>query len=484
MRLFLANDLKCRFDGGSESEFAISLRDVFVDCTHDSIQPLRVPGNALDRLSALWGVGRWRHHVLTGVGGRDGYGWIRHMKDCPNAPRCTWVTWMNAWNEVERRSDLIASAFTTPSSQRSRGGAKAASLDLVLLVILGAGASFDSVHSSNRRAGADTSWPPPLARELFDPRPNFLDVINDFPACRPLLALLRARVGDGEDVEVLLEELIERSEQGETQLPRQLMAVRFYLRQVIERCGRNWFNLAAGITNYHRLVNTIETWRAANDERVTFVTFNYDRMLEDAFRDTVNIPFVGIEDYTCRDDYWLIKPHGSVDWGREVGHTDFFPGGIGDVIDKASDLDESDRVVVTDGSMRRAGGEVQAAPAIAIPTRTKTRFQCPPDHVDALKEGLREVDWVLVIGWRGQEQYFLDLCKEGLHPGTRLLVVDENKENADGIRAQLHEVLSQTRTAASVHQGFSALVWDEAFLDYLTGGTIGEPWPSQETISV
>lgn len=60
-----------------------------------------------------------------------------------------------------------------------------------MLVILGAGASYDSIREypapgpGVAEMGALRSWRPPLASQLFENRDSFFDVINRNPLARP-----------------------------------------------------------------------------------------------------------------------------------------------------------------------------------------------------------------------------------------------------------------------------------------------------------
>ncbi len=68
-------------------------------------------------------------------------------------------------------------------------------------------------------------------------------------------------------------------------------------------------------TNYRTLLGEIDQQRKS--EPVCFVTFNYDTLLEEAFS-SLDIRFVSLDDYVSRNDYRIIKLHGSVSWVREV----------------------------------------------------------------------------------------------------------------------------------------------------------------------
>jgi len=156
----------------------------------------------------------------------------------------------------------------------------------LLLIIFGAGASYDSsadVKSEDSNPPVHLrellQYRPPLADQLFDNRPLFARVMADFPQCQAIVTRLRHRPSD-QSVEQMLAAL--EGETGEHPVRRaQLLAVRFYLRQAITLCQADWKRLTQGVTNYQTLLDVSARWRSRYGH-VGLVTFNYDNMLEQA----------------------------------------------------------------------------------------------------------------------------------------------------------------------------------------------------------
>jgi hypothetical protein len=96
----------------------------------------------------------------------------------------------------------------------------------MLLVIFGAGASYDSDPARPPETVKDDRRPP-LADQLFDNREKFAEALTYFPECKPIVPLLR---GTGE-VEQRLEQLRDEaiSAPPYPERLRQLAAVRGYL---------------------------------------------------------------------------------------------------------------------------------------------------------------------------------------------------------------------------------------------------------------
>ena len=184
------------------------------------------------------------------------------------------------------------------------------------MIVFGAGASYDSVRSRRDLGNFSIySYPfrPPLADQLFDNRGYFNEALNLYPEARSIAQRLRD-LPAGASLEDRLSGFLKESETYEP-LRRQLTAVRFYLWE----CGRKWGEEASWTTNYLGLLHQIDRfWRHARQQNVCLVSFNYDFMLDKALEAVIERPLASFEDY-IRPPYWLIKPHGSVNWRAESG---------------------------------------------------------------------------------------------------------------------------------------------------------------------
>lgn len=305
----------------------------------------------------------------------------------------------------------------------------------MLMVILGAGASFDSDPS---RAATNTASieesRPPLADQLFDDRPNFARIISVFPACRPIIPWLRKR-DSGKSVEQVLEELQEHSKNHPARLS-QLLAVRWYLRLILSRSTNDWLQQSNGVSNYTSLLDQIEHF-GGHHQGVCIVTFNYDCLIESSLA-SIGIAINTIDDYIASTRYPLFKLHGSVNWTRQLdSYPDDVPNGstidrANFMIDHIAQISVSRRFAVAsvpDPWHIRFPGENQY-PAIAIPVERKVEFECPDNHMAELQTCIPRVTKILSIGWRGTEQHFLNLLCSGLKYRPKFLAVAGNESNA------------------------------------------------------
>jgi hypothetical protein len=289
-----------------------------------------------------------------------------------------------------------------------------------MLVILGAGASHDSVADHSIGLDRDPDMQPPLAFDLFANRLAYSNLMKGIPHIGAIAATLRERIARGALVEDELATL-DQNATGNPRVAQQLMAVRFYLQRLITMCGDAWGETARGATNYHRLVDAIVGWSARQGEPALVVTFNYDTMLEKAIQHELDFTFMTMESYVERDDIKLFKLHGSVDWGHHTRST--VNGTINDVIERAGQLEIPTTFEIKRGDWNSGQGGELWVPALAVPVRRKRVFECPDDQLRLLDELLPTVDLVLVVGWAGQEEHFLDLLRSRLRVQQRGAVV-------------------------------------------------------------
>jgi hypothetical protein len=331
----------------------------------------------------------------------------------------------------------------------------------MLLVIFGAGASYDSDPGfpPGGQPSSNESARPPLARELFSPR--FGHHVRALPAAAGLLPQLRK---SGDAVEQELEQIRADASRYE-HLPRQLAALRCYIREVVAECDGAWWERADGLTNYSALMQWVERWRQDRLEQICLVTFNYDTLLDKACRSILPVfPLNTVASYVSDTHYKLIKLHGSVDWYRRVRSSEMpAPPAAQFTIQSNRELISIPPEQARDYFIDRAGqwtfgDEFQRStrpetlwpffPAIAIPTATKadSDFECPLEHLEILAALLPTVTHLLVVGWRGAEDHFYQLWRGALQslqssrrPPNLIAwqIVSDSEESALAVRTRL-----------------------------------------------
>lgn len=290
----------------------------------------------------------------------------------------------------------------------------------MLLVVFGAGASFDSAPLL--RPGTlpeQETWRPPLANDLFGDRPGFREEFASFPQVLPLATRL-GQASPSHPLERLMTGLRDEADEYPERYS-QLAAVRYYLQKIIWECERYW----------------LEQHRAATS----------------------------IDSYIQHPHFPIIKLHGSIDWGYRVDtplsivaeSSDHVWQIAAEVIKRFADLQISTEIEKTVQRPPQPQNGNAYVPALAIPLDQKTDFACPPSHLEFLQERLPSVSHLLAIGWRGTEAHFCEMLRRGLPSGVAVTAVS-------GTLAASEETLLNLRTAGigsaweAIGDGFADLV--------------------------
>jgi len=125
----------------------------------------------------------------------------------------------------------------------------------MLLVIFGAGASYDSAPCSQSAEIARMVQRPPLAKDLV--ARNYDSLTTELPQARPIIDLLRTRMETDEaaSLEVELSRIAADAGTSPTRA-RQLVAFRFHLARLISQTiDTQWLNYTHGFTNYLLRIN-------------------------------------------------------------------------------------------------------------------------------------------------------------------------------------------------------------------------------------
>jgi len=287
----------------------------------------------------------------------------------------------------------------------------------MLLVILGAGASFDSVPSNPTLPATYSPLRPPLADQLFDNRPIYHEAMQRFRDLHSISGELAHRHG------LSLERKLQSLAAEAADYPeryKQLMSVRYYIQYILWRGEEEWVrDIGANATNYRALLDQIDRWRK-HDEPVCLVSFNYDRLIEHALNEA-RVPTNQLSDYIASTRFKLFKVHGSIHWVRTVRSEHLEPTELGHhwpstfaVIANAATLEFSKQFEIAGDYPTGFRNGDFVAPAIAVPLEDKTEFELPEEHLRLLKSLIPQTDRMLIIGWRATEQHFLRMLRDGL----------------------------------------------------------------------
>ena len=182
------------------------------------------------------------------------------------------------------------------------------------LVILGAGASYDSFFWYKDQ---DTfnDWRPPLANEIFDTRPEFVNIIEQYPSAKNIFS----NYSTIKDLEDYFQKKYDQSKKhNSVEVEKTLINLRYYLQHLFSVVSDNMKN--AGYSNIDKLISHINDYVIETGEDVLIVNFNYDLLVEQSLR---NLYYNSSQSEYDINDYLshkikLIKPHGSCNWFRRI----------------------------------------------------------------------------------------------------------------------------------------------------------------------
>jgi hypothetical protein len=336
----------------------------------------------------------------------------------------------------------------------------------VLLVVVGAGASYATVGDGDsllQVEGLPTVLPsdarPPLTQGLVGPGLLQDQILARYPMAKPLVAELRdVLASPSPRVVAPFEQLLadyERSAADNPARRRHLMALRFYLRDLLWACTdySTQPGMGSGMTRYHRLVNELHHWAHLHGRHVCFVVFNYDLILENACRDVFGFAIDDLSSHVTHPLVSVVKPHGSVNWVWPVQRgSQFGSRALADetvIRDAAADSTPplgSIAVAPAPPHRKWMGTAPTAVPALALPVAGKSEFVWPEAHESFVRDRLRtRVRGVLTLGWRGMEPHFLDLLPPLVREGSRLALVTGGptaQRDADELSQRLVGTLS------------------------------------------
>ena len=340
----------------------------------------------------------------------------------------------------------------------------------ILTVIIGAGASFDSID--NRTALVNSEWRPPLVKDLFSNLDNYGAILAKYPRAQAVAGGIRLALA-----EKSLEEILsERISTGAEEVRKQYREVPLYLQELIGEVSQHFVRF--GTTLMNELVMTIAN--AIHEKRyshVLYLTLNYDLFLDKALATLYAHPFERIEDYITSETWKLVKLHGSVNWGVPL---EPLPG-ANSLLDHLWKLEEDPYHLKGDIKMlpnhqTRTDGQRYLYPCLSIPVANKTEFVCPTPHSTVARGLLSESNDVLILGCRLADPDVLNLLTS-IQQIDNLMIVD--RDDGEALRVLMHLAKSITafnrpefQRMTTVHRlGFSDFVSSGALRRFLSGKT-------------
>jgi hypothetical protein len=328
----------------------------------------------------------------------------------------------------------------------------------MLMVIFGAGASYDSDERRPAEQSPEAHGRPPLTEHLLDERHRV--TANRYPASLSVIDYVQQNLATDtpSSLETVLAQYAARCENS-FPCRQALVAFRFYLCQVITEITGDWLTETRGLTVYLTLLNQLLEWQETSKERVQLVTFNYDTLLEDAA--TRVLPEWTISqfgDYVTREDWGLLKLHGSIDWSR-VGREDSGQANANTLRAIAAANQAYAELpfafVNATGIAGSAGGPEVYFRAMAVPMANKTTFECEDLQVQAFKSTIGDIRRLLICGWRAAEAHALAILSD-INPGFYLGIVTGGTNALAEVQGNLGDVYRKGKLVMTQEDGMSA----------------------------
>ena len=332
-------------------------------------------------------------------------------------------------------------------------------------VILGARASYDVAGEGSPIANTD--FRPPLAQDLFDIKKHvaYWDVMVYYNGAQVLSQELAPLISSGNiGIEKALRKYAEHSD---SRIQEHFKHVPAYLRDLLFRASTEYTYVPS---SYIQLVIKL---LADYPHDVTFITLNYDNLLESALRRfDAKFQFENIGAYVDDErNAKVVKLHGSIDWFKRLpgGRTEGWDSGVARLNVFEQIPEHEIKVKAGIHIVRDAVAEDDRLyPIITAPLAGKGLIDivCPKSHVTAGQEFMKDCSKFLIIGTSGLDEDLLTFVDNAVPPKSRPLVhIVDRDGGADNTRTKFEEGV---RAFRNTRQTPSQSTFKEGFRNYLS----------------
>jgi hypothetical protein len=331
------------------------------------------------------------------------------------------------------------------------------------VIIVGAGASYDYVHTDHLVRSND--WRPPLTNDLFNVR-KYESVLLKYPETMELASDALRKIPHMMSFEEYLTGIRDKRASTDANRQRQLVSLSFYLQHLFHDISANYGSQPTN--NYRALLGAIKD----NGGEACIVSFNYDNLLEQ------NIPEINdkIDSY-LNSAVKVIKPHGSYDWVYPISLDSYYkkssyeflmdnPWYITMPENQNPQLYPLRKLHHSNKYFDRQYGQ-RFYPAIAIPLANKESYVCPDSHVKHLTAAINNTDRILIIGWKAGDKNLVSLLEKEIRRQVRVTVVSSGSKSASEIIKKL-EHIPQITFVASNKEGFTNFLRSEESDEFFT----------------
>jgi hypothetical protein len=299
-----------------------------------------------------------------------------------------------------------------------------------LTILCGAGASYGcGARAPHPKAGF-----PPLAKDLF--ATEFENVLGFYQRVMSRTDEIRSRLANGQNIEAILRDLYQSAEQYSNywcfQIP-------LYLRHLFWSISQDYGPRTSKFDTLTRCA--IES----RFDKVMFVSLNYDLFLDSSLEVYASRVFTTLDSYISASNKWLlIKPHGSVNWAKEIDNCprdDYnhyptrmeapphFPDGapIHLILWNRHHMHWYVPNVARDSIP-----EGYLYPQLVTPADKPKEFVCPQAHTERAIQFFKECRNFMLIGFSGHDDDINSLL-DLMPGGSRVMIVGSGRGDANRI---------------------------------------------------
>lgn len=325
------------------------------------------------------------------------------------------------------------------------------------MFVFGAGASAFSVFNDEMSNFRKFPYSPPMGNELFGKK--FMAHIKKYKGVELSLPSLRAY---GNDVEGFFEkEWDEIDTSHNPAVVARHINISYYLKELFNIISSETIREFSDCNLHSLFCNKLQQYIAKRKgEKIAFVSFNYDTILDHYLSQFFSVPLNSMTDYVNFNinPFFLFKPHGSCNWGwkfpdkfvrsittnipdflynNQISYSDLYFNHLGSHSEmlyqpswgRDKQLSNND---VGKFSINKNKIEVidpnsgHYFPSLLIPYKDKDQMIMPYYHFDLMQWYFGSMEDLYLIGWKGNEASFNNLLKTHISQLKRIFIVNPN----------------------------------------------------------
>ncbi len=401
-----------------------------------------------------------------------------------------WVIDNNAIVEI-----LSTDEFNPSDNNHIGGDSYSSNFERKTMFVFGAGASANCTYGSEKDEFNDDVLRPPLGPALFNKR--FKNHYLKYKGVKQSLHFLQE---ENSNVEELLEKEWKsiQTENNQEVLSRHIN-IQYYLQEILSRVSQRVIHEYYGKNLYAKLADQLQKIHSSSIvnrhgqvsyKKFGFVSFNQDTILEHFISEYFKKPINSMNDYVNINDspFCIFKPHGSWNWGwrfpdprilggnasswlfdnninfyelyyqllgDRVNMIDWSTWGYEAMISKDDfgkhTIDKSQLKIITDGDFDNY------YPGMLLPYSDKDEFTMPLKHFYNMHIYLSQVETLVIIGWKGNEDVFNRQLFDCGGQIKKVIIADPDSE---GVIKHIQPLLNKNNITPIVYRDFEHFVME------------------------